>query len=672
MYKYPLLHSGRQDVYSSTNADFPSLQELDMLFGLLYDEFFNAGSNPSMNVQSTSAPSTHINVHAEENNNDQVEEGEHLVTDPEICMYALTLSTVEPKKIKEAMADSAWIEALQEELHQFDRLQKDEDQTVIRNKARLVAKEYAQEEGIDFEESFAPVARLEAVWIFIACAAHKSFLIFQMDVKTAFLNGPLKEDVYVVQPDWFVNPDHPETVYRLRKALYRLKQAPKAWYDELSKFLISKGFTKGLQIHQFPSGIFINQAKYTLEILHKHGMDKGQSIGTPMDTKSKLDANLSGNLVDQTNYRSKIGSLMYLISGRPDILQAVCFYARYQSRPIEKHLKVVKRIFRYLRGTVNMGLWYPKGYSFELTAFLDVDHAGFINSRKSTSGGIQFLGDKTEYQLVDMFTKALPEDRFKYLVKRIVLRYDGDECDKGRMPIEIELTLEQSQQGVSNDVLSKELKSLSLDELIENLKVHKLIIKKDSKIVKGKGERRSLALKAKNESSDEESLTSKSEDEEYAMVVRDFKKFINRRCRVLRDLLLHRSSINNIASLINKFGGFYFIFKFGISGLLHCVVTAIADRIRGYLSKIFQNSSMPFIFFQDVCLRQELLEYMGVHVNDASESSKLSWGKTCTLTLSGQLPLEVVYTTFLSMVCVKYSTYVRRFFVDFSYVPSNG
>nr|GEV37973.1 hypothetical protein [Tanacetum cinerariifolium] len=348
----------RQDVYSLADADVPSQQELDLLFGPLYDEFFNAGSNPLTNIQSTSTPSTHINVHAEENNNDQAEEGEQLqddeftnpfcaptqevaessshnignsnvptfnqpqvseyrwakdhpleqvrrnpsrpvqtrrqlAIDPEMCMYALTVSTAEPKNIKEAMDDSAWIEAMQDELYQFDRLQvwelvdkpfgksiirlkwlwknkKDEDQTVIPNKARLVSKGYAQEEGIDFEESFALVARLEAVRIFTAYAAHKSFPIYQIDVKTAFLNGPLKEEVYVAQPDGFVDPDHPKKVYQLKKALYGLKQAPRAWYDELSKFLTSKGFTKGLQIHQSPSGIFINQAKYTLEILHKH------------------------------------------------------------------------------------------------------------------------------------------------------------------------------------------------------------------------------------------------------------------------------------------------------------------------------------------------------------------------------------------------------------------
>nr|GEZ53617.1 retrovirus-related Pol polyprotein from transposon TNT 1-94 [Tanacetum cinerariifolium] len=214
---------------------------------------------------------------------------------------------------------------------------KDEDQTVIRNKAGLVAKGYAQEEGIDFEESFAPITRLKVVRIFIAYAAHKSFPIYQMDVKTAFLNGPLKEEVYVAQPDGFVDPDHPEKVYHLRKALFGSKQAPRAWYDKPSKFLTSKGFTKGtidhtlftirygedillvqiyvddiifgstnpkytkrfeklmhsrfemslmgemkfflgLQIHQSSRGIFINQAKYGLDILHKHGMEKGQSI----------------------------------------------------------------------------------------------------------------------------------------------------------------------------------------------------------------------------------------------------------------------------------------------------------------------------------------------------------------------------------------------------------
>nr|GEV89953.1 Gag-Pol polyprotein [Tanacetum cinerariifolium] len=182
-------------------------------------------------------------------------------------MY-MSASTAKSKNIKEAMANSAWIEAMQDKLHQFDRLNvwelvdkpfrkiviklnwlcknnKDEDITVILNKARLVAKGYAQEEGIHFEESFALVTCLEAVRIFFAYVAHRSFPIYQIDVKTAFLNGPLNEEVYVAQPDGFVDPDHLEKVYRLRKALYRLKQVQRTWYDELSKFLMSKGFTKG-------------------------------------------------------------------------------------------------------------------------------------------------------------------------------------------------------------------------------------------------------------------------------------------------------------------------------------------------------------------------------------------------------------------------------------------
>ncbi|GJU59627.1 retrovirus-related pol polyprotein from transposon TNT 1-94 [Tanacetum coccineum] len=346
-----------------------------------------------------------------------------LEIDGEMCMFALTMSQTEPKNIKEAMADSAWIEAIQEELHQFDRLdvwelvdrplcknvinmkwlwknKRDEENILIRNKARLVAKGYGQKEGIDFEESFAPVARLEAVRLFVA--------------------------------------------------LYGLKQDPRAWYEELSNFLVSKGFSKGsidpplfitkkgedillvqiyiddiifgstnpklfkkfeklmhikfemsmmgelkfflgIQIHQFPRGIFINQAKYAQEILKKHGMTSCDRIGTPMATKP-LDANLSGTPVDQTKYHSMVRALMYLKASRPDIVHATCYCARYQAMPTEKHLRKVKRIFQYLKNTINMGLWYPKDNGFELTNFLDSDHAGCLDSRKSTSGGIQFLG----------------------------------------------------------------------------------------------------------------------------------------------------------------------------------------------------------------------------------------------------------------------------------------
>ncbi|GJW40425.1 retrovirus-related pol polyprotein from transposon TNT 1-94 [Tanacetum coccineum] len=399
-----------QNVSSSADTTVPSQQELDLLFGPLYDEFFTAGISsvnksssptdnskqqdtpPRTNIQSSTEPTNPTNVNAEENNDNQAEDTQfhqdefiNLFCTPvreiaESSSHNIDNSNMhtfyqphdsEYRWNKKITAMNKFVESIPKQCKQDDNLQqilkcnkKDEDQTVIRNKARLVAKGYAQEEGIDFEESFALVARLEAVCIFVAYATHKSFPIYQMDVKTAFLNGPLKEEVYVAQPDGFVDPDHLEKVYCLRKALYGLKQAPRAWYDELSNFLMSKGFTKGtidptlftirygedillvqiyvddiifgstnpkfskrfeklmhnrfemslmgemkfflgLQIHQSPRGIFINQAKYALEILKKHGMEKCDCIGTPMATKPKLDADLSGKLVDQTDYRGE-------------------------------------------------------------------------------------------------------------------------------------------------------------------------------------------------------------------------------------------------------------------------------------------------------------------------------------------------------------------------------
>ncbi|GJR22743.1 retrovirus-related pol polyprotein from transposon TNT 1-94 [Tanacetum coccineum] len=305
----------------------------------------------------------------------------------------------------------------------------DEYGDVLKNKARLVVKGFRQEEGLDFEESFAPVARLEAIRIFIANAASKNMTVYQMDVKTAFLNGELKEEVYVHQPEGFVDPERPHHVYRLKKALYGLKQAPRAWYDTLSKFLLAQGFSKGvvdptlfirktgkhtlhvqiyvddiifastdpkdcdrfsnemsskfqmsmmgqisfflgLQISQNPRGIFINQSKYANEILKKFDLHKSDPVDTPMVERTKLDEDLSGTLVDQTKYRSMIGSLMYLTASRPDLVFAVCMCARYQSRPTKKHLEAVKRVFRYLQGTINMGLWYPKDTAMALTALL--------------------------------------------------------------------------------------------------------------------------------------------------------------------------------------------------------------------------------------------------------------------------------------------------------------
>nr|GEU67022.1 hypothetical protein [Tanacetum cinerariifolium] len=247
----------------------------------------------------------------------------------------------------------------------------DEENTVIRNKTRLVVRGYRQEEGIDLEESFTPVSQMEAIRIFLAYDTHKGFTMYQMDMKTTSLHGSLKEDVYVCQPEGFIDADYPIHVYKLKKALYGLKQAPRAWYDELSTFLLQNGFSRGtidstlftrrfdddiLVVNQSPSGIFINQSKYVHEILKKYSLNTSDIVGTPMDIKDKLDLDQIGTPVDATKYRSKIGALMYLTSSRLDIVHATCVCARYQAHPTEKHLKEVKRIFRYLQGTVNMGL----------------------------------------------------------------------------------------------------------------------------------------------------------------------------------------------------------------------------------------------------------------------------------------------------------------------------
>nr|GFA74425.1 retrovirus-related Pol polyprotein from transposon TNT 1-94 [Tanacetum cinerariifolium] len=310
---------------------------------------------------------------------------------------------------------------------------------------------YSHQEGIDYDETFSPVTRIEAIRLFLAYAAHKDFTVFQMDV--AFLNGILKEEVYVGKPLGFGSKQYPDHVYALHKALYGLKQAPQARHDILSQFLIESGFQKGsidttlfikkkgknimsiqiyvddiifgstnleyytkfsdlmvkrfemsmmgemkfslkLQVNQFSNGIFIKQSKYILDILKRFGMENCGTVPNPMVEQAKLKLDLVGKPVDRTDYRSMIGSLMYVTSSRPDIMFATCMCARYQANPNEHHVSAIKRIFRYLKGTTNLGLWYPKDSGFDLTAYSDADHAGCDLDRKSTSGSVQFLGDK--------------------------------------------------------------------------------------------------------------------------------------------------------------------------------------------------------------------------------------------------------------------------------------
>ncbi|GJR58602.1 retrotransposon protein, putative, unclassified [Tanacetum coccineum] len=346
-----------------------------------------------------------------------------LHTDVELCMYALTVSTTKPKNIKEAMLDASWIESMQDELNQFKRLDVWE----------LIefAKGYGQEDGIDFEESFAPVARLEAVRIFVAYAAHKNFPIYQMDVKTTFLNGPLKEEIFVRQPDGFVDPDFPNHVYRLKKAPYGLKQAPRAC--------------------------------------------------TPMPT-TKLDADLHGTQVDQTKYHSMIGGLMYLTASRPDIAFATFVYSGFEliaysdadlagcnddckstsggiqflgdklvswsskkqdcttmstaeaecvslsaccAQVIWMRTQLLDYEFRY-----NKIPMYCDSKSAIAISCNPVQHSRtkHINIRYHfikehiEKGTIELYFFETEYQLADLFTKALPKERFEYLVHMIGMR----------------------------------------------------------------------------------------------------------------------------------------------------------------------------------------------------------------------------------------------------------
>ncbi|GJX60060.1 copia protein [Tanacetum coccineum] len=363
------------------------------------------------------------------------------------CYYDAFLTSVEPKNYKDALTQACWIEAMQEELNEFKHLEVwqlvprpdkvmvitlkwiykvklDELGGILKNKARLVACGYRQEEGIDFEESFAPVARLDAIRIFLAYATHMNMIVYQMDVKTTFLNGILREEVYVSQPDGLVDQDNPNHVYKLKKALYGKKQAPRAC----------------------PGGIFINHSKYALESLKKYGMESCDPMDTPIVEKSKLDEDTQGKAVDPTHYRG-------------------------MAKPTEKHLHAIKRIFKYLRGTVNRGLWQKRAaissteaeyitlsgccahvlWMKQLTDYglgfnkipMYCDNKSAIalccnNVQHSQSKHIDirfhFIKEQvenrvvelyfvnTEYQIANIFTKSLGRERIEFLIKKLGMR----------------------------------------------------------------------------------------------------------------------------------------------------------------------------------------------------------------------------------------------------------
>ncbi|GJR51030.1 putative ribonuclease H-like domain-containing protein [Tanacetum coccineum] len=395
-------------------------------------------------------------------------------TDFQHCLFACFLSQVEPRTVAQALEDPSWVDAMQEEMQQFKfqnvwvlvdlpegkyaigtkwilKNKRDARGIVVRNKARLVAQGHRQEEGIDYDEVFAPVARIEAIRLFLAFASYLGFMVYQMDVKSAFLYGRIDEEVYVTQPKGFVDPQHPKKVYKVVKALYGLHQAPRAWYATLSTFLLNHGYRRGtidktlflkkhksdiilvqvyvddiifgstkkawcdefealmkgefemsamgeltfflgLQVQQRPDGIFISQNKYVKEILQKFDLENVRTATTPYEASKPKSKNEPDSPVNVHLYRSMIGSLMYLTASRPDIMFAVSACSRNQVTPTTSNLEAVKKIFKYLKGQSKLGLWYPRESPFELEAYSDSDYAGANKDRKSTTGGCQFLG----------------------------------------------------------------------------------------------------------------------------------------------------------------------------------------------------------------------------------------------------------------------------------------
>nr|GEZ31408.1 hypothetical protein [Tanacetum cinerariifolium] len=350
----------------------------------------------------------------------------------------------EPKKVHQALKDPNWIKAMQKDLLQF-KLQKVWVLVDLPKGKRAIG--HTQEEGIDYDEVFAPVARIEAIRLFLVYASFMGFMVYKIDVKSDFLYGTIEEEVYVCQHPGFEDLDYLDKVYKVVKALYGLHQALRPWYATLANYLLENGkidqnlfikkkkgdillvqvyvddiifgstnkelckvfeklmkekfqmssmgeltFFLGLQVKQKDDGIFISQDKYVAEILRKFGFTYVRSASTPIEIDKPLLKDPDGEDVDVHIYKLMIRSLMYLTLSRPDIMFAICVCSRFQVTPKVSHLHAVKRIFRYLKGKSYLGLWYPKDSPFNLVAYFDSDYDGASLDRKSTTGDCQFLG----------------------------------------------------------------------------------------------------------------------------------------------------------------------------------------------------------------------------------------------------------------------------------------
>jgi transposase InsO family protein len=383
------------------------------------------------------------------------------------------LMSCQPTSFKEAAKEPHWVQAMNQEIDSIEKnktwdlvdlpthkksigvkwvykTKLNEKGQIEKHKARLVAKGFSQQPGTDYGETFAPVARLDTVRTLLAIAAQHKWQVYQMDVKSAFLNGFLEEEVYVDQPPGFEVQEHPAKVYRLKKALYGLKQAPRAWYNRIDTYLIKSGFNRsqneptlytktdqhgkilivclyvddmiytgnleltdfkhamqsefemtdlgimkyflGIEVHQSAKGIFVCQQKYAADIIKRFRMEGCNPAETPIPLGTKLSKNDEGPTVDSTLYKSLVGSLLYLTATRPDIMYAASLVSRFMESPKDSHWKMAKRILRYVAGTINFGLWYTKSDSNQLSGYTDSDFAGSLDDRKSTSGYVFQLG----------------------------------------------------------------------------------------------------------------------------------------------------------------------------------------------------------------------------------------------------------------------------------------
>lgn len=378
------------------------------------------------------------------------------------------IAVCEPADYTEAKKDQRWIAAMEEELSMIEKnktwilMDRPQDRKVIgvkwvfrtklnadgsinKHKARLVVKGYAQIFGVDYSDTFAPVARLDTIRLLLAIAAQKGWKVFQLDVKSAFLNGILQEEIYVEQPQGFVKEGEGDKVYLLRKALYGLKQAPRAWYSKIDEHLLNLGFVKslsettlyvkrnstdilivslyvddllvtgnntdliqnfkqemmkvfemtdlesmsyflGMEIKQGQGEVLIYQKKYAKEILKKFQMEECKAASTPMNQKEKLCKEDGADKIDEGYFRSLVGCLMYLTATRPDILNAVSILSRFMHCASELHLKAAKRVIRYVKGTSDFGVKFTRSKKFKMVGFSDSDWGGSIDDMKSTSG----------------------------------------------------------------------------------------------------------------------------------------------------------------------------------------------------------------------------------------------------------------------------------------------